>query len=176
MKQLRVDCDLDETYAELYEDALAVAASFLQCATAEIARSTDLRLHYVITVRVITPGCWVAYWCKVVRVGDTEISHKLASKFRKGAELKSGGRFTIELPKGKGPTYRAGTFKVLPSALREIALYHERLLGELRKAAHENRLKKRSVAYRLERDRKVSTACKDAMKEVEMLRSLIAVD
>ncbi|HBP0699492.1 hypothetical protein I5G49_10190 [Pseudomonas aeruginosa] len=176
MKQLRVDCELDETYAELYEDALAVAASFLQCAKAEMAHTADLRLHYVITVRVVTPGCWVAYWCKVVRVGETEIGHKLASKFRKSAELKSGDRFTIELPKGKGPTYRAGTFKVLPSALREIALYHERLLGELRKAAHENRLKKRSVAYRLDRDRRVSTKCKDALTAVEMLRSMIAVD
>jgi len=121
VRQLRVDCELDETYAELYEDAQAVAASFLRCAKTEMSHTADLRLHYLITVRVITPGCWVAYWCKVVRVGDTEIRHKLASKFRKGAELKSGDRFTIELPKGKGPTYRAGTFKVLPNGLREIA-------------------------------------------------------
>lgn len=176
MKKLRVDCALDETYAGLYEDAMAVAASYLQCAKREIARTQadDLRVHYLITVRIKTPGCWVAYWCKSVRVRDTEISHAMASKFRKGSKPENGARFTIELTKGKGSAYRASTFKVLPKALREIALYHERLLGELRKAAHANRLKKRALAYRLERDSKVSAACKEALMALEFAQSVIA--
>ena len=178
MKQLRVESALDETYAELYEAAMAVAASFLQCAKFDIKQTEahHLKINYLITVRVRTPGCWVANWCKSMWVEDSGKGRARSLRFRKDSPVESEVRITSELPKGKGATYPASTFKVLPKELRGIALYHERLLGELRKAAHANRLKKRSLEYRLHRDRKAASSCIARLDALETLQLMIAAE
>jgi len=73
-------------------------------------------------------------------VKDTEKSRSVAKKLRPGSPVSIGQNLTAEMPKGEGFTYKAATFNCLPHELREVAMHYERLLTDLRKAGHENRM------------------------------------
>lgn len=174
VKKLTIECALDEQYVALYEAALQVAASFLEHAKWVIENTPDkeLKAHYLITVRVKSPGCWVALWSKTYTVRDTERGRAIATKLRKGATPQIGKKITSELPKGRGVSYPASTFVVLPRELREVAIYHEQLLAVLRKAAQENRLQKRAVAYSLDRAAKAAEQCIHSLAASRQLRMM----
>lgn len=172
MKKLTIECALDEQYEALYQAALRVAALYLEHAKWVTSSTTerDLKVHYLITVRVRTPGCWVATWTKTHTVRDTDRGRAIASKLRKGAASQVGKRITVELPKGRGVAYPASTFVVLPKELREVAIYHEQLLSMLRKAAQDNRQQKRAVAYSLDRGAKTVLECMQSLEASRQLR------
>ncbi|MDX1296665.1 MAG: hypothetical protein R3260_00280 [Pseudomonas sp.] len=172
-KTLTIGCVLDEHYAELYKQAMNVAAAYLAHANWAIAHNPDKKLHahMLITVRVKTPGCWVAAWSKKIKVKDSDKALAAASKLRGGRAPKAGDCITKELPKGAGNTYPASTFTSLPTELRQIAIHYERLLGSIRKAGNDNRLQKRAMLYSLERSRKVIEECSGVLAAGEALRS-----
>lgn len=178
VKKLIIECALDEQYAALYEAAMRVASSFLEHArwVIENTPEKELKAHYLITVRVKSPGCWVANWTKTYTVRDTDRGRSIASKLRKGAAPQVGKKITVELPKGRGISYPANTFLVLPRELREVAVYHEQLLSVLRKAAQENRLQKRAVSYCLDRGAKAAEQCLHSIEASRQLRMIRTVE
>lgn len=160
-KQLTIECPLDVAYERLYQQAMAVAAAYLDHANWVIKNTTDKKLyaHLLVSVRVKTPGCWVAAWVKKVDIHDSEQSKAVARKLRKGDPTKPGRSATLELPKGRGTTYPASTFTSLPLEVRGIAIHYERLLSGLRKAANENRLAKRAATFAQNKSLKTASEC-----------------
>lgn len=173
VQELRIECALDEQYAELYNLAMKIAAAYLAHANWVIENNHDrkLRAHMLISVRIKTQGCWVAIWSKKLTVKDSEKGIASADKLRRGYAVKPGQVITKDLPRGPRTTYPASTFNALPTELRSIAIHYERLLGDIRKAAHDNRLQKRAITYSLESARKVITECAGVLAAGEALRS-----
>jgi len=165
VKKLLIECDLDLQYQALYEAAMQVAASYLQLArAAALSSETEIKVHFLISVRVRTPGSWSATWAKSIWVHDNPKSLAIAGKTRKGGNYKVGRSHMIDLPKGKSHAYPAKTFRSLPAEIRDIAIYHEDLLSELRKAGAENRLLRRSYGYNAERVAKVISRTEAALQ------------
>ncbi|HHK1257895.1 TPA: hypothetical protein ACQQSZ_006590, partial [Pseudomonas aeruginosa] len=82
MKKLRIECPLDQQYADLYEAALSIADAYLVSMNRAIEANEanggrQLRTHLVISVRIRSHASWTAMWCKKVTVRDTEISRSL---------------------------------------------------------------------------------------------------
>lgn len=171
-KKLRIDHPLDEQYQALYEMVLAVAEGYLAHANWLIARSgdRDLHTHLLISVRIRTPGCWSATWAKKVDIKDTSLSRAVGAKLRPTGLATAGRSVTIDLPKGAGFSYKPSTFKSLPKEVREAAMHHERLLADLRKAAHENRALCRTMNNSIARSKKALEACEAALSAGESLR------
>lgn len=167
MKKLLIECDLDRHYQALYEAAMDVAASYLQAARLAAGTSEgEIKVHFLISVRVRTPGSWSATWAKSIWVHDNPKSLAIADKTRKLGNFKVGRSHMVDLPKGKSHAYPAKTFRSLPTEIRDIAIYHESLLADLRKAAAENRVLRRSYAYNTERVSKVLAHTETAIKAV----------
>jgi hypothetical protein len=165
-KHLTIECPLDVAYEQLYMQARGVAAAYLEHANWVIKNTTDKKLytHLLISVRIKTPGCWVATWVKKVDIHDSEQSKAVARKLRRDAPTKPGRSATLELPKGRGTSYPASTFTSLPLEVRGIAIHYERLLSGLRKAANENRLAKRAATLAQNRSLRTASECAAALE------------
>jgi hypothetical protein len=158
VKKLRIECPLDQQYADLYEAALSIADAYLVSMNRAIEANEanggrQLRTHLVISVRIRSHASWTAMWCKKVTVRDTEISRSLKGvrKTKPSVAPVPGESLTIELPKGDKAAYPAKTFRSLPTEVRDIARHHELLLAAIRKAALENRQFKKSTHYMVRR-------------------------
>lgn len=165
-KHLTIECPLDVAYEKLYLQARGVAAAYLEHANWVIKNTADKKLytHLLISVRIKTPGCWVATWVKKVDIHDSEQSKAVARKLRKDDPTKPGRSATLELPKGRGTSYPASTFTSLPLEVRGIAIHYERLLSGLRKAANENRLAKRAATLAQNRSLRTASECATALE------------
>lgn len=174
-KKLRIDHPLDEQYQALYDTAMAVAEAYLDHANGVIEQLKDrkLRTHMLISVRIKTPGCWVATWAKKVMVKDTKMAGVAVQKLRAKSKPVAGQGLTVDLPKGEGFSYKASTFNSLPRELREVALHYERLLADLRKAGQENRSLRRVVDNHNARTNKVLDQCNASLEASKLLRSVI---
>lgn len=174
MKKLRIECPLDQQYAELYEAALRVSASYLERINAAIKINEGRRLftHYLIAVRITGPASWRANWIKKNYVTDTEASKKKAKKLRPSKEVKAGQTLGVAIPQGGKFQYAASTFRYLPVEIRSIALRHESMLAELRKLAFENRQLKKSTYYCIARSKEAIRTTDDAIKATDMLTEL----
>ena len=174
VKKLHIECELDEHYQALYESAMKVAESYLrQARAAAKASERDVKVHFLISVRVRSPGCWSATWSKSIWVRDTPKSLALAKKTRPKGNFEVGRSHTSELPKGKDTTYPAKSFRVLPMELRAIAIYHEKLLAGLRKAALDNRLQKRAFLFSKERSEKAVANCTEGLEALALAASAL---
>lgn len=158
MKKIRIECPLDQQYADLYQAALSIADAYLVSMNRAIEANEanggrQLRTHLVISVRIRSHASWTAMWCKKVTVRDTEISRSLKGvrKTKPSVAPVPGESLTIELPKGDKAAYPAKTFRALPTEVRNIARHHEWLLAAIRKAALENRQFKKSTHYMVRR-------------------------
>lgn len=174
-KQLRIEHPLDEQYQALYEMALAVAEAYLAHANWLIERSAtrNLHTHLLISVRIRTPGSWSATWAKKVAIKDSERSRAVSAKLRPFGSAKTGRSVTIDMPKGDGYSYKASTFTSLPQEIREVAMHYERLLTDLRKAAHENRVLCRTMKTVEARTDKTLSACAAAIAAGKGLRDAL---
>jgi hypothetical protein len=174
MKKLRIECPLDQQYADLYEAALRVSASYLERINAAIKLNEGRRLftHYLISVRITGPSSWRANWIKKNYVKDTEASQKKAKKLRPSKVAKAGETLGVAIPQGGKFQYAAATFRYMPIEIRNIALRHESLLADLRKQAFENRQLKKSTYYAIARTKEVISATDDAIKASDILSEL----
>lgn len=175
MKKLRIECPLDQQYADLYEAALRVSEAYVDRLNAAIASNDGRALftHLLISVRVTGPASWRANWVKKHFVRPTPASMKKTSKLRPSGGAEAGGNLGIALPQGGKFRYHASTFRSLPVEIRNIALRHEELLAEIRKLAFENRQLKKSTYYAIARSKDCIRATDDALDAARELTDLL---
>ncbi len=174
MKKLRIECPLDQQYADLYEAALRVSASYLERINTaiEMNEGRGLFTHYMIAVRITGPASWRANWVKKNYVKDTESSKKKVKKLRPAKDLQAGQVLGVAIPQGGKFKYAASTFRYMPIEIRNIALRHESMLADLRKLAFENRQLKKSTYYAIARSKEAIRATDDAIKASEIVSEI----
>jgi len=82
----------------------------------------------------------------------------------------------MDIPKGEGFGYKATAFSSLPRELREVAMHYERLLTDLRKAGHENRMLCRTMTNTMARADKVLHASQGALSAGKSLRETLQLN